>query len=257
MLSTAQVDSSTLALHLWPPEPMEGLPEPPEAPAPLTAMRVSCTAVAGLVDAYSVLGGTAHGAPARKVGPQAARQAPRAELASGGSRLWVGGFPPAFLGGWIPAGCDLGELVPWRKVKACTRFSVPRTFIDQHFPSLRSGSPIAFQVKVAQQEQPKVAAEQRVAGGCGSAQAKAAPPCSSSALAAVLAAKVVAEVEAIYMDRGVKGSCLQSVEGCLKMYTEWRCVYWEKVKRPCVCRSRPLKNDFVAAYRICMESTGK
>ena len=28
-----QVDSSTLALHLWPPESMEGVPEPPPQPA--------------------------------------------------------------------------------------------------------------------------------------------------------------------------------------------------------------------------------
>ena len=43
MLCMAQVDSSTLALHLWPPQPLEGVPEPPTAAAALLAAAQLCS----------------------------------------------------------------------------------------------------------------------------------------------------------------------------------------------------------------------
>ena len=66
---------------------------------------------------------------------------------------------------------------------------------------LEQGLSITLQGKVAQEEQPEVAAEECVAAGDGPAHAdkQHRPPCSSSALAAVAALKLDAEVEVKYM----------------------------------------------------------
>ena len=63
---TVQVDPSTVGLHLWPPEPMEGVPEPPAAtslfwsravsPAPATSPATAAAAAASLSAAAAGVG---------------------------------------------------------------------------------------------------------------------------------------------------------------------------------------------------------
>ena len=185
-----QVDSSTIALHLWPPGPMERVPEPSIPPL----MPLS-----------------------RQALPMPHNMRPN--LASS----WVFHCEEV--------DHDLGKLSSGHTInKYQYEFSVPRTFMEKHYPGLTSGSTLRLQVKVPQQNVME-AAGLAVADTCRSHPSATVISFGGNACTEQPALVVVGCVEARYLVGLSRwGARFQRLGGCLKSFVNWHAVYIEKVR---------------------------
>ena len=138
--------------------------------------------------------------------------------------LGVHNVSSRFAGGWLEVSCNLGKLPPGRKVmKLCHRFTVPRTFMNKHYPALTSGSTLRLQVKIPHQNVMEPA--KRLSNPSATVLFS-----GSSANTQLPALMVVSCVEAEYKAAASQGARIQGLGGCLKSYVDWHAVCMEKVR---------------------------